>query len=342
MLYFGLFIVGVLVFFALPGKRTTKKAKPAKKKGVQKEPGQHQKEDCFQFDLDAGHVVLSETRPAALSSPEVKKKYMQGLNDIPALPTIWPDVMRAIEHGDAARKVASLIMNEPTLALEVLRYANMVSPKDVSDLGQAIVLLGYNSVRGIVTRHCFSHMKSKGKSVYKSADLWRHAIATSALASIAAKYISGCDTGVAGTLGLLHDLGRIAINVSFTGQAVVKPHVSTGYLQVERESFGIHHLEAGILLAKHWHLPPAIQQGILYHHHPAFAPPDKIPEDIRKEVLAVYLADLLAIHFNVAGGHCLASLPQSAYASLMNASLKDIAADPQVSKELSRVRAMTF
>ena len=342
MLYFVIFVAVIFTVVFLISKRQTKKVPKIRAELIQKEPHQHQGEDYFQFDFNAGHATLSETRPSTLSSLDVKQKYMQGLDDIPALPTVWPDLMRAIEHGDAAKKVASLIMNEPTLAVEVLRYANMVSPKDMSDLGQAIVLLGYNSVRGIVTRHCFSKMESKGKSAYKSADLWRHAIATSALASITAKYIPGCDAGIAGTLGLLHDLGRIAINVSFPNQAITKEHISTGYLQVERESFGINHLESGVLLAKHWHLPTAIQQGILYHHHPAFAPPDKIPEDIRKEVLAVYLADLLAIHFELAGGHHLVSLPQPAYASLMSASLEDIASDSQVSKELWRVRAINF
>jgi len=342
MLYFVLIVFIFIIWFVLSKNRSNKTNQHVIKKSKQEPMQAESKDDYFQFDIEAGHAVLSDTRPTPLANAELKMLYMKSLDDIPALPTVWPDLMRAIEHGDAAKKVASLIMNEPTLAVEVLRYANMVSPKDMSDLGQAIVLLGYNSVRGIVTRHCFTKMKTKDKSPYKSADLWRHAIATSALATITAKYIPGCDSGVAGTLGLLHDLGRIAISVSFENKPKVNADVSSGNLHFERENFGINHLEAGVLLAKHWHLPPAIQQGILYHHHPAFSPPEKIPETIRKEVLAVYLADLLAIHFELDGGHHMISSPQANYAHLMSASLEDIASDPQVSKELWRVRAINF
>lgn len=334
-----LLLVLVIVWFVL--KTPKKSVKKVSRQQTKPIPPAAQN-NSFVFDFTQGKGVERVLQPSPSADKEVLVEYVKCLDEIPSLPTVWPELLAAIERGDAANKVAYYIKSEPTLAAEVLRHANMLAAKDVNDLGQAVVLLGYNAVRGIVTKFCMGSLKVKSNTTYKSSVLWKHAIATSALASITAKYIPGCNAGIAGTLGLLHDLGRIGINVALPKKLVSLSNAEHGYLQIEQGTFGVNHLQAGELLAKHWHLSDLIQTGIAFHHHPAFAEPEKIPDNIRKEVLAVYLADMLAIHFGFSGGHSFLSLPLKAYATLMNASLEDIANDPMVSKELWRVKAINF
>ncbi len=348
MVFVGIAILVVLiawVFFAQSKKQPLAQRKKKKKSAISKTKASKAaafENDYLEFDFKQSGAVLAVTQPAEPADGEVKKQYQEHLDKIPALPLVWPELLRAIEGGEPARKIAQLIKNEPTLAVQVLRHANALALKDINDLGQAIVLLGYNAVQGIVTKYCIGGLASTGKTPYQSKVLWKHAIATSALANICATYIPGCNMGFASTLGLLHDLGRIGINVSLKKRQQIKADLELGYLHFEREIFGISHVEAGLLLAKHWHLPAAIQEGISFHHHPAFAEPDVIPEHIRKEVLAVYIADLLAIHFKLEGGHHLVTLPKPAYGALMNASIQEIAADPRVNKELWRVKVINF
>lgn len=343
MTFVGITILVILLilFFVMPSKKQSPLPHRKKKKIVALNTTE-KKQDYLQFNFSQSGAVLAVNPPAAAVDTEVKKQYQEHLDKIPALPLVWPTLLRAIENDEPARKIAQLIKNEPTLAVKVLRHANALSAKDINDLGQAIVLLGYNAVQGIVTRYCLGSLNATFKTPYQSKVLWKHAIATSALASICAKYIPGCNMGIASTLGLLHDLGRIGINVTLEKRQHIKADPALGYLHFERETFGITHTEAGLLLAKHWRLPAAIQEGILFHHHPGFAEPNVIPEHIQKEVLAVYLADLLAIHFKLGGGHALVTLPQPAYALYMNASIQKIAADPGVNKELWRVKAINF
>lgn len=340
-----MFYIAAFIFVLVIGWLILRAPKPKVKKVLKQRPTLTKlthEDDCFAFDFTKGKGVERISIPSPIANKKALEEYVQCLDHIPSLPTVWSELLAAIERGDAANKVAYCIKSDPMLAAEVLRHANMLAAKEVNDLGQAVVLLGYNAVRGIVTKFCVGSLKVKSDTTYKSSELWRHAIATSALANIAAKYIPGCNAGVAGTLGLLHDLGRIGMNVALPKKDIKLSSGQYGYLGIEHETFGINHLEAGRLLAKHWHLSDMIQTGISFHHHPAFAEPDEIPANIRKEVLAVYLADMLTIHFGFSGGHSFLSLPRNAYAALMNTSLESIANDPAVNKELWRVKSIHF
>jgi len=342
------YIIGLLLFATITWliwlKPKAKIAKPTQPKISAELINQRaiKPQNYFQFDVSNGEAELATNKATKPASEAMAIEFKQHLDSIPTLPTVWPDLLSSIERGASARDVAALIKSEPMLAVEVLRHANMLAAKEMNDLGQAIVMLGYNAVRGIVTRYCVTNIKVTSNTYYKSGELWRHAIATSALASIVAKYIPGCNSGVAGTLGLLHDIGRIGINIGLPPRKKTQADPSLGYLYFERDIFGINHLQAGELLAKHWLLSDVIQEGILYHHHPAFAEPEVVPEHIRKEVLAVYLADLLAIHFGFRGGHEFISLPLPSYNQLMSAGLEDIMADQAVSKELWWVKAINL
>ncbi|MDX8380588.1 MAG: HDOD domain-containing protein [Ghiorsea sp.] len=343
-----LYIIGLLIFggvvwvFWLKPSATDSKLTKRKKTKKLLDKNIKKPQNYFQFDVSSGGAELATNKPTKPASEGMVTEFKQHLDSIPTLPTVWPDLLSSIEREESARHVASLIKSEPTLAVEVLRYANMQAAKEISDLGQAIVMLGYNAVRGIVTRYCVSNIKVPSDTYYNIGELWRHAIATSALASIVAKYIPNCDSGVAGTLGLLHDIGRIGVNIALAPRQQTQADHSLGYLYFERETFGVNHLDAGGLLAKHWLLSDMIQEGIIHHHHPAFSEPESIPEQIRKEVLAVYLADILAIHFGFKGGHKFITLPLPSYGNLLSASLEDIMADQAVSKELRRVKAINL
>jgi len=69
---------------------------------------------------------------------------------------------------------------------------------------------------------------------------------------------------------------------------------------------------------------------------------ESVPKEIRKEVLAVYLADFLAIHFDFAGGNKLLVQPHPSFAPLLKTCLNKVAHDKAVSKELWRIKTIEF
>jgi len=167
-------------------------------------------------------------------------------------------------------------------------------------------------------------------------------MAVSALSTVTARYIPGCDAGIASTLGLLHDIGRIGLNSICQTPFHYPPEPDEGFLAYEKEHFGCTHVDAGVLLAKHWKLPETLQQGIRFHHQPGLGDIESVPKEIRKEVLAVYLADFLAIHFGFAGGNKLLVEPHPSFAALLKTCLNKVAHDKAVSKELWRIKTIEF
>jgi putative nucleotidyltransferase with HDIG domain len=87
--------------------------------------------------------------------------------------------------------------------------------------------------------------------------------------------------------GLLHDIGKIALDTCFPEEYVqVLQKVASGatFVDAERETLGLDHAEAGSLLAADWSFPQAIVDVIRDHHDPQ-------PDDFLSNL--IHLADLL-------------------------------------------------
>ena len=186
------------------------------------------------------------------------------------------------------------------------------------------------------------NLAQSGK-VYNIQKLWKHGMAVSALAEMIADFIPDCNAEEASTLGLFHDIGKMSLNLFPEFAQPAKLETSKGHLIYEYERFSCTHIDLGVLLAKHWELPEKIIQGIAYHHHPAYAEADSIPGDIRAEVFAVYLADLLAIHMGFDTGDSGIVLPhESFFCMLQGTTLMEIMHSKKVNDEMKRIENIEF
>jgi len=301
--------------------------------------------DYFIVDTGTSHGIPSQLIPAPQASDHVLQAFKQHIQNVPALPAVWGELQQAINRGDSAKDIAHIVRQDQGLTTEVLKAANskgFANKREINDIGQAIVHLGFQAVRGIATQYGTANFSQQWCSPFSIQKLWKHSMAVSALTNITAKHIKGCNIGVASTLGLLHDIGRLGLNSICQTPFHDSPKSEQGFLIYEHEHFECTHVDAGVLLAQHWGLPEVLQQGIQYHHHPALGDIETIPEHIRKEVFAVYLADFLAIHFDIAGGNKLLVEPHQSFAPLLQASLNTIAHDPHVNKELWRIQCIDF
>ncbi len=301
------------------------------------------------FDLDiskgAGFPAHA-TRPGAPDESALAQLSAHA-ETMPRLSPAWHDLQQAFLRGDALKNIAGLINAEPGLAAKVLQVCN--SPgiglrKPINDLPRAIAHLGGNMVRGIAARYYMTGFQRGYNKNHDADALWKHAMAVSALAEIIGRYVPGCNSHEAATLGLFHDVGRMFLN-AITNRFVARPSkdelAQHGHLIFEQRGFLVSHVDAGVALTRHWELPEKIQQGIRYHHFPAFAPTDQVPDSIRPETFAVFLADLLAIHLEFPGGNDCKTLPHPSYACLLpRTTLNEIARSKAVSKELWRIYAI--
>ena len=299
----------------------------------------------FEIDLSTHAIAYTQLLPASDSKGRLAA-YQRSISSLPLPPALWNAFQRACRADASSQQLGEIIKDDPVLSASILRAANtagIIMPAPVNDVGRAIARLGHSMVRSVVARHSFSSASTRSTKEYDLPMLWRHGMAVSALAEVVARHIPDCNADEAGTLGLFHDVGRMGFNLITEFMQPAELDVGIGHLVYENERFGCDHIEMGEILAKHWQLPEKIIQGIHYHHHPGYADASVIPADIRAEVLAVYLADLLAIRAGCGGGNPGMILPHASFATMLpNTTLAEIAKDKRVAAELALIQTVEF
>lgn len=302
------------------------------------------KTSCFNIDLSDCDLRYEQLLPAE-GTPGRLTMYKKSVSSLPLPPALWNAFQQACNKGASSQQLGNIIKDDPVLSASILRSANSVGllHTPINDISRAISRIGHSMVRSVVASHSFSSGQPRQSKVYDIPILWRHGIAVSALAEIIADHIPGCNRAEASTIGLFHDVGRMGFNLinEFIQPAELDP--VQGHLVYELKRFGCTHIDMGLLLASHWQLPEKICLGIQYHHHPAYADAETLPSEIRAEVLAVYLADMLAIQLDCAGGNPGTIIPHASFATMLpNTTLADIANDKKVRSELALIQSIEF
>jgi len=270
--------------------------------------------------------------------------YERSISALPLPPVLWSAFQRACQEGASNHQLGDIIKGDPVLSAAILRTANTAGLVlvEINDIAHAISRLGHSMVRSVVARHAFASPCSN-HSVYDPKLLWRHGMAVSALAEVVAAYIPACNADEASTLGLFHDVGRMGFNLITEFKQPAELDAAQGHLVYEYDQFACTHIDLGMLLADHWQLPEKIKQGIVYHHHPAYAEADAVPTEVRAEVLAVYIADMIAVQAGCAAGDSAVVLPHASFTALFpDSSLQEICNAKKVRRELAMIQAMEF
>ncbi len=228
----------------------------------------------------------------------------QGLNEVPPLPHVVRELLRELSDPDSnARSVARIAASDPTLAATLIRTVNSAAVglrRKITSVSESVTYLGYSTVRSLVIRMRLQHVMPTrpGQPAYDAEDLWVHSLAVAYAAECLAARTPGVDRDFVSTLGLLHDIGKLAINSYFPASAdqirtrsVEFPDES--FLDRERRILGADHAEIGAMLAVHWKLPADLVEAIRWHHAPDQAP-DSVSEEVRKAAIIVHAANQLA------------------------------------------------
>ncbi|MFS2020962.1 HDOD domain-containing protein, partial [Massilia sp. CT11-108] len=180
---------------------------------------------------------------------------VQRLRDLPALPSIVLDLISSFGREDVdVTTLAEKMSRDQALAAKILRLANSSFyglPAKVKTVKQAIVVLGFDSARALaVASTVIDRFGGAGGPRVDVAHFWRHSIATALCARSLARQ-AGLDQDAAFIGGLLHDIGRLVLAISFPEQyaRVIAEYEDVGLSAVERRVLGVDHEHAGQLLA---------------------------------------------------------------------------------------------
>ncbi len=227
------------------------------------------------------------------SLEEQARKFVSGLKSIPSLPAIYGRIRTLLSAEDPpVPALVALVHSDLGIASKLLKLVNSAYfslERRVTDLGQAISMLGLETVKTVVlVRGAMEALQALSPAGLDMDALWRHSqgVANGARAIAAGEGQRPAVLEDAYSLGLLHDIGRVilALDPAADYRRVTETSAQ-GLVAAERRLYGTDHPHVGAQLLSLWGLPPEFCRRIREHHAPA------LPSDGFPAGLALYAAD---------------------------------------------------
>ena len=200
---------------------------------------------------------------------------------LPTLPTAALRIIELVQRPDVGLdELAEVISTDPALAARFLQRANAsfyARAHPAARVRDALVVLGLRAVKPLALGFSLvAHMRSLDGSAFDYAAFWTRSLFAASIARAIATATNTAEPDDAFLGGLLHSLGSVAMARAIgTGYdtlacgAAGDPRLLS---ELERESFGFDHAEAGGALAEQWNLPRPITAAMRHYLAPDEAP----------------------------------------------------------------------
>ncbi len=215
---------------------------------------------------------------------------------IPSPPAVAVRVLEAVrDEKEGFEALARIISSDPALTAKTLSLVNSSFyglPQEVSDLGQAISILGSETIKNIalsfVIIKAFRGQKEDG---FDYEVFWRRAVTSAVAAEMLRRRLRL--RGPFFPAALLMDLGIIVMYMSepkaYLRVLDLKRATGRHISEVERQVFGTDHQEVTTEVLKRWGIPGAIVHLVSGHH--------RLNRE-RLEETVLYMADLISSIYN--------------------------------------------
>lgn len=213
---------------------------------------------------------------------------------LPQSPAMRRELLGLLADDDVrVDQIEDGVQRNPAIAAKLLQIANSAyyGPRGtVSSVGEAVSMLGLDTIRGIVTSaHLFEALPAGAPM----GDIWSHCVATAVMVRRVAWHVraSAAVNRAAFTAALLHDVGKIVmLHAHGEGYAKLRqlPPPRRPFWQEEECLFGHHHGVAGALLLELWGLPASVVEAVALHHTP-----HRTPENTLSPLALVHIANAL-------------------------------------------------
>jgi putative nucleotidyltransferase with HDIG domain len=245
---------------------------------------------------------------------------LERIRDLPTLPEIAMKVNRMLqEENITIERLRETIEKDQAIVTRLLKLVNSAFfglRSRVNTLSEAIVMLGFNSVRNVVVSVSIIEAFAGKTGSFDMKSHWKHSIATAMTAKKLSELTHFGNPETCFLTGLLHDIGKIVLYQHFTEQfgriAELMCQRNISFSTAEKETDVLDHSRIGAYLAEKWQLPRVLIDVIKHHHQCG-----KVSSD-QDMLLIVHTADILSNAFlsETRNRQCLSELDQTAAARL--------------------------
>jgi HD-like signal output (HDOD) protein len=215
---------------------------------------------------------------------------------IPMLPASAQEIVGlAMDPNIEIPPIVKAVSKDPVLATRVVQLANSAfsaSSKEITTINEAVVRLGTDLVRTVMTSTCMNALAADPKIYGRyGRDYIDHSVGTAYVSWLIAND-AGEEPAEAFLYGLLHDVGKLLV-IKVARQAA---HYSVEPPNLEQMNalMAEKHAEFGAYLLKQWGLPSALLDPVGCHHAPERA------TDRPQAAAVAYAANRLAHRYGFA------------------------------------------
>ncbi|MET0065210.1 MAG: HDOD domain-containing protein [Candidatus Thiodiazotropha sp.] len=206
------------------------------------------------------------------------QQLVREIEHLVSLPDVCVKVNRLIDAPNySALTLGELISQDTDLSARLLRLVNsaffsLKSPVDT--ISRAITVVGTGEVRNLVMATTAARVFTGiPGDLVDMAEYWRYSITTGVMAAELAKQCHVLHSERLFVMGVLHDIGRLAIYLKLPDQArdilLIAGEDNSLLLEAEQEILGFDHAHVGQALLGQWKLPESIVEVVAHHHKPS-------------------------------------------------------------------------
>lgn len=241
------------------------------------------------------------------------------IGELPSLSEVVVELLTSMEDEELdVHVLGNKIAHDQALTAMTLRLANCSfygMQSQVTTIQQAIAVLGFHSIRTLVTACAVSASFAPAHDKrFDFGAFWRHSVGTAVCAKLLAARL-GFNPETAFTAGLLHDIGTLVLVTRYPDEyaamlAYRRQH-DCYIIDAEQAVLGLDHAATGAALAAYWKFPLSIQRTVAEHHGDACGGAPSLQ-------LIVHAANTLAHALDLSGqpDDLVPSMPQGVWQAL--------------------------
>ena len=196
------------------------------------------------------------------------------IGELPSSPAIVSAVMGLTSNLDAdPGEISRVMATDQSLTAKVLKLSNSSfygRSKQVCSLQEAILILGFYTVRSIVVATSTRSMFEDQGAGSPQGKLWCHSLASAIAARQLAARVGHPNKDEIFIAALLHDIGKLVLMKNLEEQyALLIENVEEThdeFNRLEQEQFGFNHAEVAAVLLEKWCFPTNLCEAVSQHH----------------------------------------------------------------------------